>query len=455
MDAHPVDPQQSNHRPHGVLSHLTGLSTFESLRVRDFRLLLLGQASSHMGQWMDQVARGWLMYQITGSALQLGLVTAMRGFPLLFFGVIAGTVADKYGRKRQLIIAQGTNAVISFTLATLVLTGKVMPWHIYATGFLAGTVQAFQNPARQTLISDLVASRSLMNALALNSAVSNLARMIGPAMAGIIIAFAGVQGSYYTETLLYLFATVWTVQMRVPASSPNVLGSTREPFLTSIKSGLSYVAGNRDIRMLMILALAPMILGGPYTSLMPVFAKDVLHGGARLQGLILTFIGIGGFAGAVVVASMRRQNGYALSVILGAGFFGIALMAFSLSRWPLLSLVLGTVIGVFNVTYRTQNQTLLQILAPDHLRGRVMSIYLLDRGLVPIGSLLAGTLAESLGGPTALLIMSAASVVVVLLVALSSPSFVRLQIPLGGEAAHGYSKRRKGRANEKGIPPIV
>ena len=207
--------------------------------------------------------------------------------------------------------------------------------------------------------------------------------------------------------------------------------------------------------MLMILALAPMLLGKPYTSLMPVFAKDVLHGGAKLQGLILTFVGIGGFAGAVVVASMRRQNAYALPVIVGAGAFGLALMGFSLSRWTLLSLVLGTVIGVFNVTYRTQNQTLLQVLAPDHLRGRVMSIYLLDKGLVPIGSLMAGALAESLGGPMALLIMSTASVVVVLLVALSSLSFVRLRVPLGGEAAHDYSKRQKGEANEKGIPPIV
>src|SRR5215470_230702 len=162
--------------------------TFVSLRLRDYRLLWLGQLSTNMGQWMDQVTRGWLIYQITGSALQLGLVTALRGLPMLFFGILAGAVADRSNRKAQLILAQVVNALLNVLLATLVLLHRVQPWHVYVTGVLVGTVQAFQQPARQTLISDIVGARQLMNALALNAMATNVARAIGPALAGILIA---------------------------------------------------------------------------------------------------------------------------------------------------------------------------------------------------------------------------------------------------------------------------
>ena len=169
--------------------------TFVSLRLRDYRLLCLGQFSTSMGQWMDQMTRSWLMYQITGSALQLGLATALRGLPLLFFGILAGAVADRSDRKHQLILAQVTNAILNVILATLVLLHRVQPWHVYATGFLAGTVQAFQQPARQTLISDIVGARHLMNALALNSMALNVSRAVGPALAGVLIALIGAHGS--------------------------------------------------------------------------------------------------------------------------------------------------------------------------------------------------------------------------------------------------------------------
>jgi MFS family permease len=170
--------------------------TFVSLRLRDYRLLMLGQLSTSMGQWMDQVTRGWLIYQLTGSALQLGLATALRGLPLLVFGVLAGAVADRSNRKAQLILAQLTNALFNVLLATLVLVHRVQPWHVYVTGLLVGTVQAFQQPARQTLISDIVGARQLMNALALNAMALNVARALGPALAGLLIALTGTHGSY-------------------------------------------------------------------------------------------------------------------------------------------------------------------------------------------------------------------------------------------------------------------
>ena len=396
-----------------------------------------------MGQWMDQVTRGWLIYQITGSPLQLGLSTAMRGIPFLLFGVVAGTTADRSGRKAQLVIAQSSNAVVNVILATLVVTHQVQPWHIYVTAFIAGTVQTFQQPARQTLISDIVAGPKLMNALALNSAALNASRTFGPAAAGIIIALIGSHGSYYVQAVLYVFATIWTLQMKVPDAAPEMSRQAREPFFQSMGNGLVYVAKERNIRTLMILALAPMTLGMPYISLMPIFAIDVLHGGSRLQGFLLGTIGAGGLAGALIVASMNRKNGYAWPVVMGATLFGISLISFALSSWVFLSIVLAGVTGIFSVTYQTQNQTLLQILAPRRLRGRVMSIFLLNRGLVPVGALIAGTLAYYLDGPRALLIMGSASLGVVALVLLISPGFLSLKVPFQEESPREPSADEK------------
>jgi MFS family permease len=404
------------------------MPTFASLHLRDYRLLWLGQVSTSMGQWMDQVTRGWLIYQLTGSALSLGLAAALRGLPLLFFGIIAGAVADRSGRKAQLIIAQVTNALLNALLATLVLTQRVQPWHIYGTAFLAGIVQAFQQPARQTLISDMVGPRNLMNALALNATALNTARATGPAVAGLLITLVGAHGSYYIQAAMYVLATLWTLQMIVPVRSPESLQARREPFRRSIATGLTFVAQERDIRTLLILALGPLTLGMPYTSLMPIFALDVLHGGARLQGLLLTLVGIGSVSGALVVASMQRRYGYGRSVVLGALGFGVVLFGFASSRTVVLSSLCALCLGVCLVIYQTQNQTLLQILAPAHLRGRVMSIYLLNRGLVPLGTLLAGVLADLLGGPLALQLMSLAALVVVVVVGLLSPHFFHLRV---------------------------
>jgi MFS family permease len=402
--------------------------TFASLRLRNYRLLWLAQLGTSMGQWMDQMTRGWLMYQITGSALQLGLATALRGLPLLFFGILAGAVADRSNRKSQLMVAQVTNAVLNVILATLVLLHRVQPWHVYVTGFLAGTVQAFQQPARQTLISDIVGARHLMNALALNAMALNVARALGPAAAGLLIAFIGAHGSYYTQAAMFVLATLWTMQMAMPARSPESAAMRREPFMRSIVAGLAFVVQDRDIRTLMILAHGPLTLGMPYMSLMPIFAQDVLHGGAQLQGLLLTIIGIGSVLGSLGVASMRRRYSYGHSVVLGALAFGVTLFGFASARTIPLSALCAFGVGVCVVAYQTQNQTLLQLLAPREMRGRVMSIFLLNRGLVPLGTFIAGVLAEHLGGPLALQIMSLAVLGVVVLVSLLTPRFLKLRI---------------------------
>jgi MFS transporter, DHA1 family, staphyloferrin A biosynthesis exporter len=382
---------------------------------------------------MDQVTRGWLMYQLTGSALDVGLATAVRGLPLLLFGVIAGALADRSGRKVQLVVSQTVNAILNLILATLVLTHQVQPWHVYVTGFLVGSVQAFEQPARQTLISDLVGNDRLMNALALNSAALNGSRVIGPGISGALIVFLGISRSYYLQAIMFLVATVWTMQMRVPPEHIGAEQRRNESFFTSLAKGLAYVSTHKSIRTQLILALGPLTFGMSYTSMMPVIATQVLHGGAGVQGFLLSCIGAGALSGALIVASIRRSHAYGSSVVIGATLFCCGVFLFASSHWLLVSAALGVLVGTFSVTYTTQDQTLLQVTAPRHIRGRVMSIFLLNRGLVPMGAALVGTLASHFGAANGIRIMSASGLAIVALVVLTNPGILTLKLALRSE----------------------
>jgi MFS family permease len=357
----------------------------------------------------------------------------VRGIPLLLFGIIAGALADRSDRKTQLIVAQVTNALLNLILATLVLTDRVQPWHVYVTGFLAGTVQAFQNPARQTLVSDIAGPRHLINALALNSMAVNSSRAVGPAFAGLLIATVGVHGSYYVQAVMYVLATMWTIQMRIPERGPESVLLAREPLFQSIKAGFAYVGTNKNIRTQLILALGPLTLGMPFTNMMPIFARDVLHGGAQLQGFLLSAFGVGSLLGALVLASIPRRRAHALPAVIGALVFSIMVFFFGLSHWVWFSLACTFMSGIFMTTYQTQNQALLQLSAPQHIRGRVMSIYLINRATIPIGTLFAGALADHFGGPAAVRMMSLSALSVVLLVIATQPGFVRVKIDLKEE----------------------
>ncbi len=440
---------------------LGNLRTFSSLRFRDYRLLWLGQAGTSAGQWMDQVARSWLIYQLTGSPLELGAVAAARALPILAFGVVAGVVADRQGRKAQLIVSQVVNAVLNLALATLVVTGQVRPWHVYVTALLVGTAQAFQQPARQALISDLVGKEHLANAVALNSAIFNLMRSLGPALAGVLIAAVGVGGSYYVQAALFAWATIWTVQVKVPGE-PGLLGllglrrsgaawrpagvagdppstvvevaglarrrRAEGSFLGSMQEGLQYLLGNRLILSLMFLGLAPVVLAMPYTSLLPIFALDVLQVGSVGQGLLLSSVGVGALVGALGIASLGQFRRKGTLLLGGAIVFGLSLIAFSRSTWMPLSLLCLFIAGVSNASYTSQNQTIIQTLTPDRLRGRVLAIYMLNRGLMPLGSLLAGALAAWLGGPWAVTLMGASCATLAVGVALKTPAIRELDI---------------------------
>jgi len=389
---------------------LRKVTTFESLAIKDYRLLWLSQLTTAMGQFMDLTSRSWLIYQLTGSPLHLGLVNTARGLPMLLFGVVAGVAADRYGRKAQLVIAQVVNCLLNFILATLILTGRIQEWHVYVTAFLAGTVQAFQQPARQALINDLVGQEHLLNAIALSSAAMNMSRSAGPALCGILIAAFGVDISYYTQAAFYALATLWITQVRVPESSLTArhsIASRHQSFFSSAREGFAYIASHRLILALMILALAPILMGMPYQSLMPIFAIDILHGDARTQGFLLTGMGIGAVVGALTVASLGRKQGNGKLLIVGAACFGLSLVFFSRSPVLWMSMGFTFLAGLSNSGYTSQSQTIIQTLATPEVRGRVLGIYLLNRGLMPIGSLIAGALAHYLGAPWAVTIMGA------------------------------------------------
>ncbi len=369
---------------------------------------------------MDQTARSWLVYSLTHSALHLGLVNAVRGVPLLLFGIVAGVLADRYGRKAQLVISQVANAVLNIILASLILTGRIEVWHIYATGFLAGVVQAFQQPARQVLVGDLVGKGQLLNAIALNSAAGNVSRIVGPAICGLLIEFIGVDMSYYVQAALYAVGTLWTIQIRIPQPSPESPAPTPagQSFWESTKEGFNYVTSHPVILWLMVLALAPILLGAPYLNLMPIFATDVFHGGPNTQGILLTVGGVGAILGALLIASLGGRQGSLKLLIGAAAGYGLGIVLFS--RSPLLWMALGStfISSLFMSLYQSQNQTIIQVITPGEIRGRVLGLYMLSNSLSPLGSIIAGSLAAGLGAPLAVTLMGASCFAVAMVVAI-------------------------------------
>lgn len=380
---------------------------------------------------MDQTARGWLVYSMTHSPMQLGLVTAARGVPLLVFGLVAGVVADRYSRKIQLTVSAATEAFLSLVLATLVFTGRVEVWHIYVTGVLAGTAQAFSTPARMALVNDLVPKDKLLNPVALMSAAFNVARGIGPALAGLLITYFGVSGSYYVEAVLAASAAIFTLQIKVPEAAKAALrrqAQAKASYVASTLEGLRYVASDRLMLGLMILCLAPMVLAMPFTSLFPLFAVDILKVDAVGQGLLLSSLGVGALAGALAIAS-RKGGPIGKTMLLGAIAFGLALCFFAYSPWMVFSMAMTFVAGVANTTFTTQNQTAVQLMAPSHLRGRILSIYLTNRALTPIGTSLAGILATFFGGPGAVLIMGLSTIALVVVLWAAVPRIAAMGTP--------------------------
>jgi MFS family permease len=378
-----------------------------------------------LSQWMDQVTRGWLMYELTSSAVQLGAVTAIRVVPLLLLSPVAGTLADRYGRKTQLIASQAINALLYGIMAALIFSRQVHPWHVYAIAIGGAMVQVFQLPARQVMTSESVPPEHLTNAIGLNSVAFNGSRTVGPAVAGILIALAGTGGSYAVQSGLLAVSTLWTVRLKggqVPVAAGRSSQQGQRSLIASTVEGWRFVLENEAVRWGMAIMMLVAFFTWPFTTLLPIFAKDILQAGSEGQGFLLAGMGGGAFLSAVLIASLGDRLPKGLLMVGGAFVYGLLLVGFAASQWLALSMVLMVGVGVANVFCSALVQTVVQAHSPPEMRGRVMGVYQQRDVVITVGSMLIGALAAGWGAPWALAVMAGGCAVVALGMYLAIPN---------------------------------
>jgi len=377
--------------------------TFRALRHRNYRLYFSGQSVSLIGTWMQQMAISWLMYRITNSPLMLGLVGFLGQIPTLLFTPFAGVFADKYNRHRILIITQILEMVQAFVLAALIISGMVSVWNIIALTIFLGIVVAFDAPARHAFVVEMVANKEdLSNAIALNSLTFNAARLIGPAIAGILVALVGEGMCFFINGVSYLAVIFALLGMSI---TPRLMKREHKPIMQDFKEGISYTLGHPIIRSIIMLTALISLVGMSYIVLMPVFARDVLGGNASTLGFLMGASGLGALLGALYLASRKSIKGLKKVVFYMTNLFGISLIAFSFSRTLWLSMAILIFTGFGMMAQMASNNTVLQTIVQDNMRGRVMSIFMAAfMGMVPFGCLMAGALAGVLGAPATLAI---------------------------------------------------
>lgn len=371
-----------------------------ALRYRNFQLFFGGQLISLIGTWMQNVAQAWLVYRMTGSSLLLGAVAFANQIPVFLFAPLGGIVADRHNRHRVVIATQTAMMVLAFALAALTLTHTIKVWHIFVLAALLGVANSYDIPARQSFLVDMVGKEDLMNAIALNSSMFNGARVVGPAVAGVLVAWVGEGWCFLGNAVSYLAVIGGLLLMQLPPWSK--LEHPESP-LEHMVEGFRFVRRAKPIRALLLLLGLVSLVGMPYAVLMPIFADQILHGGARALGLLMGAAGVGALIGALALAARTRLRGLGTWVAVTSLGFGAALILFSYSRWFWASLLLLVPVGGALMVQMASSNTLIQAMVPDHLRGRVMAVYtMMFLGMAPLGALFAGALAERLGAPLTL-----------------------------------------------------
>ena len=373
---------------------------FGALRHRNFRVFYIGHLLSLTGTWMQTTAQGWLVLDLTDSEFHLGLVTAVTSLPTLLFGLYAGVVADRWDKRRIIVAAQCASLAAALAIAVLTGGGSITYPTLLMLVFVLGTASAFEVPTRQAFFAELVGRRDLQNAIALNSSAFNASRVVGPAIAGLLIGGAGIAACFYANAVSYVAVIAGLMMMRLPPvrRPPPTVG-----MMEGLREGLAYIRGDRVVRTLVWLIAAMSITVFPYAMLLPVFARDVLDVGARGLGWLLSATGAGALTAGVFLAARgtRVPRG---RLIMGAGVaYSVLLMAFALSRSFWLSMVLLAAAGFMIILNNATLNGLLQSSVPHRLRGRVMSVYVfMFVGMTPLGSLQAGAVARWMGAPFAL-----------------------------------------------------
>ena len=377
-------------------------SPFRALRHRNFRLLWFGTLVSNSGDWMDQIALNWLVLTMTGSPFYLGLLNLCRSGPILLFTLFGGAAADRFERRRLMMATQTGAMLTAVGLGVVGLVGGPI-WTVLALATLRGVLMSVNLPARQALISELVPREDLTAAISLNSATLNISRVLGPSIGGVLIATIGVAGAFFLNAASFLAVLVGLSLMRgLPRPARR-----DEPVLRSVVEGLAFIRRNRILRSLLVVGLAPLVLGMSYQPMLAVFAKDVLQVGSVGLGVMMSAAGFGAVAGALAVGALNEGIGRGRLMFAGMALFGLALVAFALSGALWLSALALLIVGVGSSVYQALNNTLLQVHAPDAMRGRIMSMLFLTRGLVPLGAMLAGVGAATIGAPPTLAVFGA------------------------------------------------
>ncbi|RMF98531.1 MAG: MFS transporter [Candidatus Schekmanbacteria bacterium] len=369
---------------------------FRSLRHRNYRLFFIGQSISLIGVWMQQIAIGWLVYRITGSALLLGIISFCSQFPSFLLSPFAGVFADRLDRKNVILLCQILAMMQALTLAALTFTHLINTFYLIVLSIFIGIVISFEMPTRQSFILDIVEKREdLANAIALNSSMFNGARLLGPTIAGLIIGVAGEGLCFLINGLSYIAVIISLMMINVKGGK----GEGNEyDFIKGLKEGFTYSFGFYPIKSILLLVALISLLGMPYLVLMPVFAKDILKGGPDTLGFLMGASGLGAFGGAIYLAMRKSVMGLAKLIAYFSFLFSVGISLFALSSNLWISLILMFVTGYAIILQMASSNTLLQTIADDSRRGRVMSFFTMAMmGMSPIGSFLAGTIADSIG----------------------------------------------------------
>ena len=370
---------------------------------RNYRLFFAGQSVSLIGTWITRIATSWLVYRLTGSALLLGIVGFCGQIPTLLLAPLAGVLVDRWDRHRILVWTQVLSALQSLALAVLALSHTITVEWILGLQLLQGCINAFDTPARQSFVVQMVENRAdLPNAIALNSTMVNGSRIIGPSIGGAIIAVAGEGWCFLIDAISYIAVIASLLAMRVDRSArPTTHGS----MLEELRVGYRYVVGFAPVRSALLILALVSTMGMPYTVLMPVIASTVLHGGAHTLGFLMTASGLGAVVGALYLASRRSVLGLGRVMVIATLSFGVGLVAFSLSRTTWLALLVLPFVGAGMMVEMASTNTILQTIVTEELRGRVMSFYTMAfLGTAPLGSLLAGVVASKIGAPPTILL---------------------------------------------------
>jgi len=377
-------------------------SIFRALRYRNFRLFFFGQGVSLVGTWMQQIAMSWFVYRLTGSVLLLGIVGFSNQIPHFALSPFAGVLTDRWDRRRILIITQTLSMAQAFILAYLTLAGTVKVWHVITLGIMLGCVNSLDTPTRQAFIIDMIEGKAALgNAIALNSLMFNLARLIGPSIAGILIALVGEGICFFINGVTFLAVIASLFAMRIAVRKT---GRQNGHILSELKEGVRYTFGFAPIRMIILLVGVISVMGMSYVLLMPIFAKDILAGGPHTLGFLMASVGIGACLGTLYLAS-KKEFGLGRIIPISSALFGAGLIAFSLSRVLWLSFSFLLVIGFGFMVEMASCNTALQTIVDDDKRGRVMSFFTMAfLGMAPVGSLIAGALASRIGAPNTLMI---------------------------------------------------